>query len=929
MELQFRFARIQENRDWILPVLIALALIAWAARRYKIDGSELTPWKRWTLLILRCALVLGLFVFYLHPQWERIEGSSRVAIVIDTSSSMGTHDLIAIDDTGTGPILGTLNPDEKGPSRLDAVIDWLKRSELIEQLREKHDVIVYGFDKSLTRLGLEEKGGLHGIQTGTNPPVDRDVESPSPTEITETKIIDEPIETSDVDSTEETSNATTGETAVSGDSQPAAGLSVEQRTSELKANGQETRLGDALDEILQQERGQPLAGIILISDGGQNSGRSPELAIEKAQQGQIPIYTLGVGATRLPLNFRIANFDAPERAFPDDPITIKGKIELQGGHDAAEQINGPTSEAEKQRWTIPVELWMRSAAGTSSVPVASTDENSTENPEGAEKPIPAPATASSDALKIGETEIELTPGAAKEVSFEILPVDIGKKILSLRIIPPKEDRVEEDNHAESDMEIVDRKDRVLLYAGGPMRDYQFLRTQLKRDKTMSVHVYLPWSGGAVSQDADEILTNFPLTREEMAEYDCVVAFDPDWSELLQEQIDVLEYWVARQGGGLVLVAGGVNITESVDGWTDDHKLNGPLKKIRALYPVDFFSSKSHRDHRMQTDTHPWPIKFTPAGEEADFLRPADSETESKAIWEEFPGMFSYMNVRGTKPAATLLATSSSPDAAGATGVAAIFVDQFYGSGRVFYIGNGELWRLRQIDEVYYEKIYTKIIRHASQGRLQRQSERGSLNLDKSRYGLGSTATIRVTMNDSQLNPMTQPTQPVDVFLPNGKRRTVQLKLDPNVAGLYLGHLSLQEEGNWRLQLSVPDTDEILVQNFQVRMSDLERENPARNAMLLSELAEKTKGRYYDNPENAQPPVRESEMYGSLKLFTSGLSSKGDAEGEIPVLTELLKIRSQKAVIDTAKEEDTMWIFLWALCGVALLEWLLRRLMRLA
>lgn len=882
-ELRFRFARIQENHDWILPVLVMVLLLYWARRRYKIDGGELARWKRWTLIILRCAAIIGLFVFYLQPQWERIEGNSRAVILVDTSSSMGTRDVLENEDGS--PLSASLNPESQGPSRLDAVIDWLKRSDLIEQLREKHDVVVYGFDRSVTRLALDEK----------DRPQTENEQTPSET-VTENEET-EPIETENPEAT------------VSGN-----------WLESLQPRGGETRVGDAIIEVLGRERGQPVAGVVLVTDGGNNSGRSPELAIEQAKRIQVPIYTIGLGATRLPLNFRIANLDVPERAFPNDPLTIKARIELQGGQDANDALRRtPVPDSAQQRWTVPVELWMR----TASTPTATATEGESGETE-------TPANVPSDSVKIGETQVEMTAGATQEVSFEILPVEIGKKVLSLKILPPKEDRIEEDNLVEAGMEIIDRKDRVLLFAGGPMRDYQFLRTQLNRDKTVSVDVFIPWTRGAVSQDAENILAEFPSTREDMAKYDCVVAFDPDWRNLvLPDQLDILEYWVARQGGGLILVASNVNLIET-GGWLDDPVMERMLTKIRALYPVEFSAKDSIWDHKYVSDSQPWKVAFTRAGEEAEFLRPADSEPESRAIWDEFPGFYSYMNVKSIKPTATLYATSTSIDAAGSSGVPALFVEQFYGAGRVLYIGNGELWRLRQIEETYYEKLYTKMIRHVSQGRLQRQSDRGSLATDKTRYSLGTTASIRVTLNDKQLNPLEMPTYNIDVFPPNGKRRTLSLALDPNTPGLYLGHLSLQQEGNWRLQLAIPDEEELLTQVIQVRMSDLERENPARNVLLLTELADKTRGLYYENPELAAHPIKESEMFGSLQLFQHGVSSDNPiGEEKVPQLTELLKIRSQKAVLDNETAQDAMWIFLWAICGLVLLEWLLRRLMRLA
>jgi hypothetical protein len=41
------------------------------------------------------------------------------------------------------------------------------------------------------------------------------------------------------------------------------------------------------------------------------------------------------------------------------------------------------------------------------------------------------------------------------------------------------------------------------------------------------------------------------------------------------------------------------------------------------------------------------------------------------------------------------------------------------------MGSGELWRLRGIDVGYFERLYTQLVRHVSQGRLLRGSSTAS------------------------------------------------------------------------------------------------------------------------------------------------------------------------------------------------------------
>ncbi|MDR0336292.1 MAG: hypothetical protein LBI18_04305 [Planctomycetaceae bacterium] len=842
-ETIFRLARIQENNDWLLPILIVVLLIAYFFRRYRIDAAELKLWQQVFLFMLRVGVILGLLVYYLHPQWEYLTGNSRVAVLIDSSASMGNHDL-RITTNEKEHHQNNQNHENKisvEPSRLDAVVDWIERSKLLEQLAEKHHVTLYSFDTV-----LQQKNQDHPIVNDLN-----------------------------------TSNNS-------------------NNLENLNPNGEETAIGDALFDILQRERGQPLAGIILLSDGGQNAGRDIETPLEISQRLKIPIYTIGVGRTQPPLNFRVGNIDAPDRAFPNDPFTVKVPIEMIGSEENSKENNQENNESVTTNENnsgnvkkIPVELWTQSLT-----------------PEG----------ISNTTTKIGEKEIQISQNGIVETIFDVRIVESGRLRLTVKILPPDNDHFAADNQQQTDIEIVDRKDRVLLFASAPSRDYQFLCSQIYRDQSLLVDVYLPWSQPGISQNAHKILERFPATRTEMAEYNLVVAFDPDWRELSDEQINVLEFWVARHGGGLILVAGAIHQADTVTGWITAMG----MEKIHALYPVEFWAKQSAFEHRYHGSEQAWALKFSRAGEESDFLNPSDHPTESRTFWNEFPGFYGFFAVKGIKPTATLLAASGSPETMGRSETGALIVEQFYGAGRVLYLGSGELWRLRRTNEKAYEKITTKIIRYVSQGRLQRESDRGSLATDKQRYSLGSIAQLRMTANDSQLNPITNATVPLDVVSPSGTLRTVQGILDANIAGTYQTYLPLTEEGTWSIQFTIPDTEEQITRTIQVRMSDLERELPGRNEQILTKLATKSDGIYFRSPTDALPMVKESTLYGNIDLFKE---TQDQPYSGLPI-TELLKVRSQRAVPDIAAEEKMLRWLLLGICSVLMTEWTLRRFMKL-
>ena len=81
--------------------------------------------------------------------------------------------------------------------------------------------------------------------------------------------------------------------------------------------GGETRLGDALRQALREVRGQPVAGIVLISDGRQNAGEDAVQAAQALKIQRIPIFTVGVGDPSEPRDFEVT-FEGPEMILPDD-----------------------------------------------------------------------------------------------------------------------------------------------------------------------------------------------------------------------------------------------------------------------------------------------------------------------------------------------------------------------------------------------------------------------------------------------------------------------------------------------------------------------------------------------------------------------------------------------------------------------------------
>ncbi len=630
-------------------------------------------------------------------------------------------------------------------------------------------------------------------------------------------------------------------------------------SAELQPRGAQTRLGQALADQLRLYRGAPLAGIVVISDGAQNAGIEPSSAVTAAKEAKVPIFTLGIGSTEARRNISLRNLVVPTRAFPGDTLNVTGYVQGTG-------YAGRLVRAELLR-------------------------------RGADDPAGSGAPMATEEVVVGADDEIVS------VSFDLESEDVGSFVYQLRLITPPDDGNARDNQREAEVDVVERKTRVLLFASGPMRDYQYLRNQLFRDRTMTVDVLLQTAQPGISQEANEILDQFPTAAEQLYQYDCLVAFDPDWTELDIEQVALLEKWISEEAGGMIAVAGPIHTSKWLP--STEHA------KIRNLYPVVFQERLALLDDGQYGGDTAWPLDIQRAGREARFLWLGNSAEESKSAWDDFAGVYGYYAVKGEKPGATVYARFSDPEAGLSNARPVYFASHFYGAGQVFYIGSGELWRLRSVDPSYFEVLYTKLIRHVSQGRILRGSARGTLLVERDRYELGETVVVRARLADAQHEPLMADSVTAQLIRPDGVTEVVKLTAETERPGMYMGQANVLQEGTYQVALSIPDSDEEpLTRYLQVRVPDLERAHAQRNEKLLASLAEETGGAYYKDFHAA--------VYG---------------DGELKPLKDAIKNRAEMKLLKDAPDQrfaelQMQWL-LGVIAGSLFLEWIIRRLNRLA
>lgn len=905
-EVLYQFARLQSIEQWWQWALIALvifSLFAYFTLWYRRDTQELPKALGWGLLLLRLTALVGIIIFFFQLQKRtdiREVNPSRVAMLVDTSLSMTLPSKLPETSTDT-PL-----------SRIDSLLEELQNGQLLSSLRKQHQVVIYRFDSA-----------SRPIQVAQLPRDDEKTKTDSgmvvdPSALGTVRLLAWIASILGViallsfffgygGKLRRWNQDTVGYwylasivTAISGivffsvalvripelpvaelwktgtwQAQPLANPAQDQKQPEdrpedlkqrLVADGVETRLGDAIKSLLDQERGSALSAVILVTDGRNNAGLEPLAAAVTAQGLEIKLHAIGMGSDRMPPNLRLVEVEAPKRVYPGDAFTLSAVV----------QANGMANEKGVAR------LRKRSAASTSA-PWSSEDE----------KPITLPAD-----------------DQFVSVAFEIEPKEIGKWIYEVSILPPKADFNEKDNSQAREVQVIERRNRVLLVSSGPTREFQFVRNLLFRDRDIESHLYLQSGKPGMSQEATEILDSFPSTWEEMLNYDAVLSFDTDWLQLTENQIQLLEKWVSNQAGGLLLIAGPVATPK----WSSFSGTDPKVTLLRGLSPV-VLDSRGTRltSGRFESDKS-WNLEFADGALQNDFLWLDNDLATSEAAWQRFSGVFSYFACYEPKPGAKIIATFSDPTTSRGGQQPIYLASQFYGAGRVVFQGSGEMWRVRELSDAYFESYYTKLVRWISQGRLLRDSDRGILLLDKEQAFVGEQVSVRAVLKNEKFEPLTDPEMKARLTDPSGKSQTVTLRLlqDVGQPGVYVGQFICTAEGLFDIQLALGSLakQEILSQQVLARVPAREVQQPQRNDPLLTELTGKTGGVYFKELSEAV-----SQADNTTRLAAA------------------IKPQDQINKIVGSPDQDfqrRLMTALMALIGGALsLEWLLRRLNKLA
>ena len=360
----------------------------------------------------------------------------------------------------------------------------------------------------------------------------------------------------------------------------------------------------------------------MVSDGRSNLGSESsyrELR-DRATKEKIPVFTVAVGEERQTTNINITEIQADESVQPDQGFKSIIYVDGQG-------LAGKTVDVEFDVFYLGLE-----GKGPDGKPIdlKTLTPDFTFNHLNNPKKGPYQITFASGEPPTAQIEFEIDPvklaqhpaGAklteeSKDTAIKKPVLKEGKWAVRARIPKHAEEVFADAEHVRerAGIQVISKKLRVLVVAAAPNREFQFLRTFLVREVqdnratvTILVQNEAGTSGKLTPNPTEEVILRFPdrlnLKDEKidpkdkqynLNEYDLIIAFDPDWSEVAPAggMIQTCQ----RQGGGLIYVADRINTFQLIR--RGEWAARQPILDILPVIPDDVIAVRFRRSPALR------------------------------------------------------------------------------------------------------------------------------------------------------------------------------------------------------------------------------------------------------------------------------------------------------------------------------------------
>jgi uncharacterized membrane protein len=560
-------------------------------------------------------------------------------------------------------------------------------------------------------------------------------------------------------------------------------------------NGSRTHLATALLRAEEELAGAPVAGMVVISDGADNSAAMPgatpmleQLLALRARQ--IPVYTIGVGSERFERDIEVS------------------------------RVEVPTSVLREASILVEVVVSQRGYAGKK-VPVVVEDSGRI----------------------IGSREVALPKdGEAAVVRIRVPASESGARLLKVRVPVQSDEMVKENNDRESVVVVNDRREKILYLVGEPRFELKFIRQAVEDDKNLQVVTLLRSAKDKFLRmsvdDSVELSTGFPKTREELFAYRGIILGSVEASFFTVDQLRMLADFVSVRGGGLLALGGRRALAEGGFAGT----------ALADALPVELGPPAGSDSGATDITVAP-----TAAGilHPATQLAPNDSTTAT--LWRQMPPLTTVNEVGRPKPGATVLLEGR---VEGDRRARPTLTFQRYGRGKaiVFAVQDSWLWQMHalvSVEDQRHETFWRQLLRWLVSDVPSR--------VDLVATGEGAInegIPLRVVVSDSAYARFNGAAVSAELVAPNGESTRLPFEWATDRDGEYTAMMVPGVNGVHTVNVSaVVGRDTVKSTAGYVRVADPTAEyfGAEMRPAVLKQFADETRGRFYRPSEASRLP----------------------------------------------------------------------------
>ena len=364
----------------------------------------------------------------------------------------------------------------------------------------------------------------------------------------------------------------------------------------LPAAGNQSRIGDALRNVMQTAGSVPLAGVVLLSDGAETGHSLNESNLRELAAFGVPIHTVGVGPERIDNDLELASLEAPTNAAPNTTVTAEASIQYSRATTTRLRVY------DGEKLLAARELKLQTLAGHESGPGF-----------------------------VGTMRIEFPSGAAgtRDLRF------------TLDALPGERNIINNTRHLV--LNVPGTRRNVLLIDGEPRWEYKFIRRAIESERSLRLASVVRTTQNKFYRQGvssgEELSEGLPTTAKELFGYDALIIGSYEALALTAAQHQLLKDFVDKRGGGVLLLAGRNGLGDG--GW-------GSTLLAETL-PTHLSLKRTH--DFVQT---PVRAQLTPYGIESTAMRFDADATRNLDQWQTLPELANFQPLGALKPGAVVL-----------------------------------------------------------------------------------------------------------------------------------------------------------------------------------------------------------------------------------------------------------------------------------